>query len=90
MEDIKQKIKDSVVNTMGDYFEKDGEALDGDEVDEIIRELYFELNLINGNITQEEYDEGLEKGSEIIITAVDWKYKQKKSIKKGLKNALIR
>lgn len=32
------------------------EPLDGDEVDRLVEHLRNQLNLINGNITQEEYD----------------------------------
>ncbi len=67
--DIKSKIKNAVSQAMQEYFEQDGEALDGDEVDDIIRALYFELNLANGNITGTEYVDGLEKCREIIIAS---------------------
>lgn len=35
---------------------KDNEPLDGDEVDCLVEHLRNQLNLINGNITQEEYE----------------------------------
>ena len=38
------------------------EPLDGDEVDRLVEHLRNKLNLINGNITQEEYDKDEECG----------------------------
>ena len=38
------------------------EPLDGDEVDRLVEHLRNQLNLINGNITQEEYDKDEECG----------------------------
>lgn len=37
------------------------EPLDGDEVDRLVEHLRNQLNLINGNITQEEYDKNATK-----------------------------
>ncbi len=44
-----------------DYKEDWEEPLDGDEVDTLIEILRAKLNLIEGNITEEEYDKILEE-----------------------------
>lgn len=51
---------DRMVNTcvvsIQEKVAKDGVPLDGDEVDYLCDRLHVELDLVNGNITQAEYD----------------------------------
>lgn len=44
-----------ILNTYS-KFTWEEEPLDGDEVDRLVEHLRNKLNLINGNITREEYD----------------------------------
>ena len=44
-----------ILNTYSEFTWEE-EPLDGDEVDRLVEHLRNQLNLINGNITQEEYD----------------------------------
>ena len=44
-----------ILNTYS-AFTWEEEPLDGDEVDRLVEHLRNKLNLINGNITREEYD----------------------------------
>jgi len=64
------KIKDfawdeELIKIVADYKEKEGyevdEALDGDETERLAGILLIELDLMEGNITQEEYLKRLER-----------------------------
>lgn len=55
MEFEKQLIEILDIYAPGWY--EDNEPLDGDEVDILVEHLRNRLNLINGNITQKEYEE---------------------------------
>ena len=44
-----------ILNTYSEFTWEE-EPLDGDEVDRLVEHLRNKLNLINGNITKEEYD----------------------------------
>ena len=44
-----------ILNTYSEFTGEE-EPLDGDEVDRLVEHLRNKLNLINGNITREEYD----------------------------------
>ena len=51
------EFEKELISILDIYSEKtwETESLDGDEVDVLIEHLRNRLNLINGNITQEEY-----------------------------------
>ena len=53
------EFEKELISILDIYSEKtwETEPLDGDEVDVLIEHLRNRLNLINGNITQEEYDD---------------------------------
>ena len=52
--------KDELQKIQDDWTERDGEPLDGDEVDDLVELLRAKLNYMNGNITEQEY---LEEGN---------------------------
>ena len=56
---FEMEFEKELVSILDIYSEKtwETEPLDGDEVDVLIEHLRNRLNLINGNITQEEYDD---------------------------------
>ena len=53
-----QEYDEALYEILDEYTNKnwENEALDGDEVDRLTEFLRAKLNLINGNITQEEYN----------------------------------
>ena len=50
-----EKTLIDILNTYSEFTWEE-EPLDGDEVDRLVEHLRNKLNLINGNITREEYD----------------------------------
>ena len=56
---FEMEFEKELISILDIYSEKtwETEPLDGDEVDVLIEHLRNRLNLINGNITQEEYDD---------------------------------
>lgn len=56
---FEMEFEKELIDILDIYTEKtwETEPLDGDEVDVLIEHLRNRLNLINGNITQEEYDD---------------------------------
>ena len=56
---FEMEFEKELISILNIYTEKtwEIEPLDGDEVDMLIEHLRNRLNLINGNITQEEYDD---------------------------------
>jgi len=71
MKEVYKKIEKDIIK-IGEKCiqERGGDALDGDGVDELVRMIYFELQLVNGNITEKEYKEGLDGKTDIFIEAV--------------------
>jgi len=52
-------MKDEIREIIKEYKDGSNEALDGDDVDNLVEHIRNRINLEEGNITQEEYD-GLE------------------------------
>jgi len=50
-------FKDNIENIIEIYTDGSGEALDGDEVDVLIEHLRNRINLHQGNITDEEFED---------------------------------
>jgi len=51
--------RDELNTIIADYKERSAEPLDGDEVDNLIENLRAKINYLEGNITEEEYAEGV-------------------------------
>ena len=52
-------FEDELIKILDEYTEQEwqDEPLDGDEVDILVEHLRNRLNLLNGNITKEEYED---------------------------------
>jgi len=51
------QFENQLLDIIDIYCDGSKEALDGDEVDTLVEHLRNQLNLINGNITNKEYEE---------------------------------